>query len=317
MQKGIKIMSKTPLEAAQNLYPYTVNVRGKVSYSHISRLVDGEELRKDNERRRSNNRVQMTRPYSALTITDPVIVDDGTVPDIIKQLINERISSRQNQDGSFSRVWYGTSKSPTLPEVAYSAEAGVELAGKGLSSRDCPLPGELANGLDVTIGVKFFTGNMRPGMGMDYVLVNEPVRYYSGSAIAQALAAQGVTYTAPAPTGAPVQAGPANQPTGGVAPQAAQPMQPQAAAPAPAAPAPAAPMGPGAPSGQIAEAAAQAAVAAAAAAAAQAAQNQAAQQQQAAGQPMVNYGQAQPQYQGQPQPQGQASAAPGLQYTPN
>ena len=301
-------MAKTALEVAQNLYPYTVQLRGKVSYSHVSRLVEGEELRRDNDRRKANNRIQMTRPYTALTISDPVIVDDGTVPDIIKQLIAERINTRTNTDGTVSNVWYGTSKSPNIPDIAYGAEAGPDLAGQSLQTRDTPMQGELATGLDVTIGVKFFTGNMRPGIGMDYIIVNEPVRFYQGNAIAQALAAQGVVYTAPA-AGASAGNQPAPAPAAGVAPQAAAPMTPPAAAPyqAPApggqyaAPPAAAPVGG---SGQIAEAAA-----AAAAAAAQAAQNQAAQQQQAAAQPMVA-----PPVQTQPPVQSQA---PGLQYNPN
>ena len=278
-------MAKTPLEVARNLFPTTVQLRGKVSYSHISRLVDGEELRRDNEKRRASNRIQMTRPYSALTIANPVIVNEAAVPAILVQLITERISTRVNEDGTSTAVWYGTSKSPSLPDVVYGAEAGTELAGKAIADRTHSLEHELANGLDVTIGVKFFNGSMRSGMGMDYVLVNEPIRYYTGNSVAQALAAQGVVYTpiadgTPAAAAAPVS--PVAQPV--VQPQPVQPMQAPAGYPA---------------GGQIQQAADRAAA------------NSAAQAAQAAQNPMVGGYQN-----GGYQPQAPAGTPP-LQYNPN
>lgn len=189
-------MARTPISALAGFAPCTVNIRGKVSYSHISKMVDGTELANTNQRRLANGLTPYDKPYSALTIQDAYIVDDGTLNPTVKAVLEERFGNKTNPDGTISKVWYGTSKSPTLPPVAYGAEAGND-AGKGIADKDVPLTAELATGLDVTIGVKIYKGKIGTGLGMDYVLVNEPIRYYTASGIQKALEQQGLTYAAP------------------------------------------------------------------------------------------------------------------------
>lgn len=196
MSRQIKL---SQVKAAGIPLPVVVQMRGKVAFSHITRKVDGDELVKENARRIQRGLTAADKPYYAFNISNPVIIDNGDVQPIIKQYLEERISTRvDNSTGITSRIFYSTSKSPFAPSVAYGNVANV--AGQALSDNEHPLEKELANGLDVTIGLKFYPVNIGVGigMGLDFIIVNEPVKYYEGaSSLSAALAAQGITYQAP------------------------------------------------------------------------------------------------------------------------
>ncbi len=307
-------MGKTQITSLAPYAPITVNIRGKVSYSHITKKIEGEELNAVNQRKAMKGGIMETTPYYALTIRDARILNDGTIPQIVIDYLTERMTNQTLEDNTQTTVYYGKDKSANPIAVAYSAEAG-NLAGQGITERNMPLQNELAVGLDITIGVKIYKitkGNMtgRVGVGIDYILVNEPIRYYENkSGIAAALAAQGVTYTPAATTATPVQAqaAPQEQPVAtqnvGVADTAPQAVSPMAT---PVQQATAQPMG-------VAQTAPVSPVPTQAAA----------QVQQAAAQPMfqqpvypqggANYGQP---TQAAPQAQPQQTM-PGLSYTPN
>lgn len=181
--------------------PITVEIRGKVQYSHITKKIEGKELADANERKIKNGGIAETTPYYALTLTDAYILnpDPAKYPQEVLQFFDEKLFSK-TVNGAMTRVYYGKDKSQNPIALAYGAEAGTELAGQRIADKDAPLQNELAVGLDVTIGAKIYkitkgVAAGRAGLGIDYVIVNEPVRYYSGkSGIESALASQGVTY---------------------------------------------------------------------------------------------------------------------------
>ena len=221
---------------AQCQLPFTVELRGKVSYSHITRKIEGEELAKENARRAQKGIAPTDTPYYAFNIQNPEILNSDTnpVPPIVVQYLNEKIKSRIDPNTQVSsRTYFGTSKSKFAPSVAYSVLAGQNLAGVGIADNNAPLEKELANGLDVTIGLRFYavSKGIGAGVNVDYVLVNEPVRFYEGNnSIVTALQNQGVVYQAPAPTEqAQAQPQTAQHTDDAVQPQTASPMgqQPQ------------------------------------------------------------------------------------------
>ncbi len=177
--------------------PCTVNIRGRVTYSHIASHIDGEELAKMNKRRMANGQTADTKPYTTITITNAQILDTDKLNPLVTQYFMDKIWDKQNDDGTISKNYTARSRSPYLPNVAYGKEAGTDLAGQGIADRDVKLEHELAVGLDVTVGVKLFRTNgsvpVPVGIGIDYVLVNEPIRYYTSPGIAAALASQGIT----------------------------------------------------------------------------------------------------------------------------
>ena len=178
--------------------PVTIQITGTLSYCRIARRIEGEELEKRNKERAAKGWTQYNRPYYTLTLDNPTIVNDQK-PETndAKNYLFQKISNKPNTQGVVTPKFFAESKSQFAPNVVYGAAAG-EKAGTAISDRDNPLERELANGLNVTIGMKFYKASQGVGIGcgVDYVIVNEPeVRYYeSHSALDEALAAQGVIY---------------------------------------------------------------------------------------------------------------------------
>jgi hypothetical protein len=224
------------LSTLEPFAPIVVNIRGRVAYSHIRNKIEGQELADVNQRKLMHGGIAESTPYYSLNIRDARVIPDANTPQPVLDYFADAIRSKKFQDGTESLFYYGKDKSNTPIPVAYSAEAG-NLAGQGITEKGKPIAKELATGLDITIGVKVYKINKgaakgRVGLGIDYVLVNEPVRYYENvSGIEAALAAQGVSYT-PAPaneaavgaTQEAVQSAPVNTGVADTTPQAVSPM---------------------------------------------------------------------------------------------
>lgn len=178
--------------------PVILLIRGKVSYSHISKKYEGEELKKVNARRASKNMKPSNAPFYDITIKDAYLINPEGYDPLLRKGIEERFYTQMDNDtGINSIMWKSSSTAPNLPMVAYSAEAGADIEGHGIADKDVPLKAELANGLDVTLGVKLFVNQNGAGLGLDFVLCNEPIRYYSNDGLASILAAAGITYVPP------------------------------------------------------------------------------------------------------------------------
>lgn len=178
------------------LRPYTpivVNIQGQVGFSHISKMYEGEELIAANKKAQEHGGRPSSRPYCTITIDNPRILNPETLPADVVQVMQERFKASKSNVVKY----YATSKSQNLPPVAYSVYAGPGLAGQGIADKMHPLAHELDTGLTVTIGAKIFNTMAGVGVGIDYVLIDEPIRYYEPNSLADALASQGVTYVAP------------------------------------------------------------------------------------------------------------------------
>ena len=185
--------------------PITVEVRGTVAFSRIASPISGEELKKDQQRREQQNRPVIEKPYTTITIEDPQIIgcvpNDQPVPDVIREILTERFITRE-VDGVMKTRYYAINKSPYLPQVGYSAEAG-DLRGKIIANNDMELPGELATGMRVSLGVRLYVGKLNNvGIGFNFVMLHEPIRLFAKSGIEQAMIASGLTPQQPT---APVQ----------------------------------------------------------------------------------------------------------------
>lgn len=179
------------------LRPYTpiiVNIQGEVCFSHISKKYEGEELAAANKRAQEHGGRPSSKPYCILTLDNPRILNPETLPADVVMIMQERFKPAK---GTNVIKYYATSKSPNLPPVAYSACAGAGLAGQGIADRTHPLKHELDKGLTVTVGARIFDTAAGVGVGIDYVLIDEPIRYYESNSLAEALASQGVPYVAP------------------------------------------------------------------------------------------------------------------------
>lgn len=216
-------------------------IRGRIGYSHVSRLTTDDERIKMNQGRIH----PIDKNYTKIALYNAgVICQDPQAPTIAEQYAMERmyVSSNPKTPGNnFNAI----NKSPYLPAVGVlnpTPENPQNYDAINLEGR------ELANDLDVTIVMRVFKGSGNAGVSLDAVLVNEPVRFYESRGIASALKAYGITMNpaetmpeaAPAAPAAPAQpAYPAQAfaaPAAPVAPAAmpgqyAAPMAPQTAAP--------------------------------------------------------------------------------------
>lgn len=185
-------MSKSELNLLAKYTPLNILIQGEVSFSHIATMYDGPELIEANRKAVERGGSPSLRPYCTISIDNPRILNQETLPPEVVSVMTKRISTKEGR----SR-YYATSKSPNLPPVVYSALAGDGYSGHGIADANHPLPHELATGLKVTIVAKLFNTKMGVGCGIDGILVDEPVRYYEPNSIASILGLQGVSYVAP------------------------------------------------------------------------------------------------------------------------
>lgn len=182
----------------------TYLVRGQLSFCRITRLTTDREREEANKRRMH----PIEKNYTTVSLFNAtVLAANPQNPTVEEQYALESLytsNSAKYPGKSFTAI----NKSPILPKV------GV-LTGTNTYEEIIP-EHELANGLDVTVVMRVYEtkqfGSKR-GVSLDRVLVNEPIRYYTGTsgAVDAALTAKyGITFTPLTPTetaleqGAPV-----------------------------------------------------------------------------------------------------------------
>lgn len=176
-------INNNQLTAGKKIY-----VEGKVNFSRIANIIQGEELAKDIERKRRIGMNPIEKPYTSITITEAKIrpTQQGGLT-IEEQFIQEKFYQSKNNPSSYNfRI---DNKSPYLPAVAQfdrqtNTAPQIDLKGN-----------ELAVGLDVILELivyqpKNFTNK---GIGLNSILVMEPVQYYTGANSAD-FSALGIQY---------------------------------------------------------------------------------------------------------------------------
>lgn len=241
-------------------------VRGYVDFSRINSQIAGEELKKDNERRKSRNVTPYDRPYTRISLTKAQGLQASAAGNtLLDTFAKESPFERKNRDASEGPFYEAVNKGLYLPDV-YIREADGSLT-------SVVPEGELAQGLHVTCMMRIYGSKnyQNKGISLDAVICEEPIRYYQGNSTAKSLTDMGMKVnnpTAPrradnsaetteatqnqtAPYQPPVQAPPVSAP---VAPPQGNPYMTQQPTPqyaAPAAPQFATPMAPAAPAPQM------------------------------------------------------------------
>lgn len=198
-------MSTQKQFTAENLTEGTIlMVRGKIAYSRLTKLIDGADLVAVNQRKAANNMSPINSPHVTCALTQPqVVFTDPSNPSYDEQFVAERfyVSPKNPSAGPMYSI---DSKGKSLPTIAVPSDKGDDSYDQDTSGR------ELANGLDVTLVLRVYKPKnyAKRGMAIEHIVVNEPVRYYSGSnAATEALAARGIVFNAP-----PVAVAPSNEP---------------------------------------------------------------------------------------------------------
>lgn len=179
--------------SAHKLTPNTtVHIRGKLTFSRLSKLIDGEELAKVDARARQMGSIPVGRPHTSVSMSQAeVLYADPNSPTLEEQFVAERrfVSPTYPEHGQSYSL---DNKSPNLPVVGtLNADGEVE---------QVVLESDLAAGLDVTLVLRVYKpqGYTNCGLSIDLVLVNEPIRYYNTGLNQTELAARGIVFkTAP------------------------------------------------------------------------------------------------------------------------
>lgn len=162
-----------------------IYVEGNVTYSHIASHIEGEELKRDIDRKAKFNMTPIQVPYTTITVKNAKIVPQN--PAALtreEQYIQERFYMKQETDPSTNQpigssfTYTVNSKSPYLPIVSQfnhttKVAEQIDLDGH-----------ELDTGLKVIICLSVYKPKnfANKGIGLDSIIVMEPIRFYSGAA---------------------------------------------------------------------------------------------------------------------------------------
>lgn len=265
-------------------------IRGKVSFSRITRFMTPEEFNAENQRRVQGGRITLQTPIAHITLSQCcVICNDPNNKTTNEMFAEQKLYARPTApETGYNYTAQQTGQFTNLPDgrqVAVGTLPSVWIQDGTGNFQQIKPEGELANGLDVIVVMRVYKSRSKPnnGVSFDRILVMEPIRYYSGNPNLFAdLAKYGLTFNAdpsidtrvtaesygvaapaapvPAPgqTAAAMPAAPAAPVAPSYAPVApvAPPSNPFSTQPAaPVAPAPAAPVAPAMPAAPVAPAA--------------------------------------------------------------
>ncbi|MET3172901.1 UNVERIFIED_ORG: hypothetical protein ABIB52_000729 [Arthrobacter sp. UYCu721] len=184
-------MANYQVTASQLTPNTTVHIKGKLTYSRLAKLVDGEDLIKADANRVKNGMSPIGRAHTSVNLSDAeVVFANPAGPTLEETFVNERryVSSKHADHG---QCYSMDNKSTNLPIVAVQNAAG--------EAEQVILEGDLAAGLEVTLVLRVYKpkGYSNCGLSLDLVLLHEPVRYYNPGVNTGELAARGIIFAAP------------------------------------------------------------------------------------------------------------------------
>lgn len=182
--------------AAENLREgQQILVRGKISFSRLASLIDGEALTRSIEQaRKRGQRYPTSKPHTTVNLVDAVVIPaNPAAPTIEEQYVHEKTYDIKSGDNTGHRGFGIDNVSAYLPTVL---EPDPEVSG---AYRQVVLERDLASGLDVTLVIQVFKpqGYEKRGLGLQQVVLHEPVRYYASGMDTSALAARGIVVNGP------------------------------------------------------------------------------------------------------------------------
>jgi hypothetical protein len=169
----------------------TVHIKGKLTYSRLAKLVDGEDLARVDQQRIANGMQPIGRAHTSVNLSEAeVVFADPANPTKEETFVQERrfISAKHPEHGQSYSM---DNKSLNLPIVGVkNADGTVE---------QVILEGDLAAGLEVTLVLRVYKpkGYTNCGLSLDLVLLHEKPRYYNAGVNTSELAARGIIFTAP------------------------------------------------------------------------------------------------------------------------
>jgi hypothetical protein len=186
------------ISAAQLREGQQILVKGKTSFSRLASLVEGPALQKSIEQSKARGSLYPTTvPHTTINLVDvEVLAANPAAPTPEEQFVHEKTYTVKSGDNA-GKVGYSIdNKSTYLPTIL---EQDPENPGQ---YRQLLLERDLAGGLEVTLVLQVFKSgdNANRGIGLQQVVLMEPVKYYSTGLDTSALAARGIVVNGPIKT---------------------------------------------------------------------------------------------------------------------
>ena len=190
-KKGANNMANRTINTNQLVPGTPYMIRGKVTYCRMLHKIDGEELRKDNERRRAQNRPEATKAYTTITIKDAQVVRAN--PNIQETPIELYARESLYQNKTTGSICFTVENKGREPWFA--KHQNDDIMNPNIQ-QFCPIA-ELASGMDVTLVMEVYQSKPNNGVGLQGIIINEPVKYFTGKGAPDpsALASLGLTFT--------------------------------------------------------------------------------------------------------------------------
>jgi hypothetical protein len=188
-------------------------VNGTLTFSRITSIIDGEELQHRIQSAKSKGVIPIEKPHTTVSINNASVVYADPNNKSLAEIYAEESFYVSKSNNSSGYCFNAYNKGNKLPDVGVRAEDGVSV------NQVIP-QGELANGLKVTLVMRVYKPKnaMNNGCSLEAVIVNEPVRYYTGSTVANSLKGFGLVWN-------PTTATPDNTAAANTAPNAAPQVQ--------------------------------------------------------------------------------------------
>lgn len=189
-------MANYQIQAEQLTAGQTVLVRGELTYSRLTRLIQGEELTAVNARRQQNGISPISQPHTTVSLTDAeVVFADPNAPTPEEQFVSERRYTSKKHPERGATNYNVDSKGTTLPIIAIPDPDVPGAFKQDTSGR------ELAAGQPVTLVLRTYKPKnyAKHGLAIDQVVLSAEPRYYvaGGGASPEELAARGITFSTP------------------------------------------------------------------------------------------------------------------------
>ena len=178
----------------------TFLIRGKVSFSRITRFMTKAEFDAENQRRSQTGRPVENKPYAHVSMVNcQVICSDVNNKTVNEQFAEQKLfTSQKAPETGWNYTAKQTGTFETLPNgvvVTTGYLPSVWVQDPTGRFQPIQLQGELANGMDVIAVMRVYKASPNNGVALDRILCMEPVRYYQGNSNVNAdLAKYGLTF---------------------------------------------------------------------------------------------------------------------------
>lgn len=167
-------------------------VRGKTTFSRLVRPIEGKELA--DRIANSRSKFPVTEPHTTVSLVDAAVqFADAANPTIEEQFVQEKLYSIKSGDNAGRTGYSIDNKSTYLPLVFQPDPENPNQHVQVILDND------LDKDLDVSLVLNTFQAGSyaNKGIGLQQVILHEPVRYYSQGINTNELAARGITIAGP------------------------------------------------------------------------------------------------------------------------